>query len=228
MNQRFQDDHMDEQRSRRLVPDEAPDPVETRDPASQARPRRRSRAWLYAVPALALVVIGVVWMSLTEREREGGQSAPYAVAGTSGTREDDPEGLGRGDETPLNPSATGPSVIGDMELLTAKEKYVGRSVEIRAIPVMSTPGPRTLWVGRPMNRTLILLDRNTQAAGRLAAGQPVRVSGRLEKRPDKAAIDRAGLQEDDREALEGVDVFIRASAVTPQQRTGPADAPTRP
>ena len=36
-----------------------------------------------------------------------------------------------------------------------------------AIPVMSTPGPRTLWVGRPMNRTLVLLDRNTQGVGNL-------------------------------------------------------------
>jgi len=227
MDNRLHNEHTDEQRSRRLVPDEAPDLVETRDPASRPTPRR-SRAWLYAVPAVALFVIGAVWMFSAERGREGSQSAPYAVAGTSGSRENDPEGLGRGDEAPLNPPATGPSVIGDMELLTSKEKYVGRAVEIRAIPVMSTPGPRTLWVGRPMNRTLVLLDRNTQGVGTLPAGQPVQVSGRLEKRPDKAAIDRAGLQENDRKALEGVDVFIRASTVQRQQRTGPIDAPTRP
>ena len=53
------------------------------------------------------------------------------------------------------------------------------------------------------------------------------MSGRLEKRPDKAAIDRAGLQENNRKALEGVDMFIRASTVQPQQRTGPIDAPAR-
>jgi hypothetical protein len=92
---------------------------------------------------------------------------------------------------------------------------------------MSTPGPRTLWVGRPLNRTLVLLDRDVEGGGRIPAGQPVSVSGSLEKRPDKQAIDRAGLQEDDRKALEGVDVFIRASAVQPQQRSGPLDAPTR-
>ena len=88
----------------------------------------------------------------------------YSVAGTSGERENDPEGLGRGDDKPLNPIGEGPRVIGDMELLTAKEDYVGRAVAIPAITVMGTPGPRTLWVGRPMNRTLVLLDRNVQGA----------------------------------------------------------------
>ena len=90
---------------------------------------------------------------------------------------------------------------------------MGRAVEIPAIPVMGTPGPRTLWVGRPLNRTLVLLDRNVQRPGEVKAGEQVRVSGQLERRPDKDAIDRAGLHEDDREALEGVEVFIRASTV---------------
>ena len=103
-----------------------------------------------------------------------------------------------------------------MELLTEKGSYVGRAVEIRAIPVMSTPGPRTIWVGRPLNRTLVLLDRSVQGVGKLEAGTPVRVSGRLENRPDKEAIDRAGLHDEDRKALEGVEVFIRASSVQPQ------------
>jgi hypothetical protein len=78
---------------------------------------------------------------------------------------------------------------------------------------MSTPGPRTLWVGRPLNRTLVLLDRNVQPPREVKAGEQVRVSGQLERRPDRNSIDRAGLHEDDREALEGVDVFIRASTV---------------
>jgi hypothetical protein len=226
MDQRHHDERTDEHTSRRLVPENAPDPVETRDPDSRPTPRT-NRAWLYAAPAAVLLVLGVIWMFWAERAREGAQSAPYSVAGTSGARENDPEGLGRGDETPLNPLAEGPSVIGDAELLTAKDKYIGRAVEIPAIPVMSSPGPRTLWVGRPLNRTLVLLDRTIEGTGRMPAGQVVRVSGSLEKRPDKAAVDRAGLQEDDRKALEGVDIFIRATAVTPQQRTAPIDAPAR-
>ena len=100
---------------------------------------------------------------------------------------------------------------------------MGRAVEIAAIPVMGSPGPRTLWVGRPLNRTLVLLDRSVQPNGSFTTGEQVRVSGQLERRPDKAAIDRAGLHENDREALEGVDVFIRASTV---ERAGPA-IPTR-
>jgi hypothetical protein len=226
MDHRHHDDRADEHGSRGLVPDESPDPVETRDPASHPTPRR-GRAWLFALPAVGLVVLGVIWMFWAERAKEGAGSAPYAVTGTSGAKENDPEGLGRGDETPLNPLAEGPRVIGDMELLTAKEDYVGRAVAIRAIPVMSTPGPRTLWVGRPLNRTLVLLDRDTEARGEITPGQPVSVNGTLEKRPERADIERAGLHENDRKALEGVDVFIRAASVQPQQRTGPVDAPTR-
>ena len=227
MDHSHHDDHPPEHRSHRVAPDEAPDPVETRDPASHPTPRR-SRAWLFALPPVVLVLLGLLWMLRAEGTREGGQSGPYSVAGTSGERENDPEGLGRGDDKPLNPVGDGPRVIGDMELLTAKKDYVGRAVAIPAIPVMGTPGPRTLWVGRPMNRTLVLLDRHIQAGvGTLPAGQPVQVSGRLEKRPDKDAIDRAGLHEDDRKALEGVEVFIRATAIEPRQPTGPTDAPTR-
>ena len=212
MDDRHHDEPGHEHHSRRGVPDQAPDPVETRDPASRPTPAR-SRVWLYAVPAVAFLVIGIVWMIRTEGPREARSPAPSAVAGTSGARANDPEGLGRGDEASLNPRAEGPSVIGDMGLLTAKENYVGRAVEIPAIPVMGSPGPRTLWVGRPLNRTLVLLDRNVDRPGEVKAGEQVRVSGQLERRPDTAAIDRAGLHEDDRTALEGVDVFIRASTV---------------
>ena len=226
MDHRDHDVREDEHRSKRLVPDEAPDPVETRDPRSRPTPPR-GRAWLFALPAAALLVLGAIWMFWAERSREGGQSAPYSVAGTSGTRDNDPEGQGRGDTKPLNPVAGGPSVIGDMELLSEKKSYVGRAVEIRAIPVMSTPGPRTIWVGRPMNRTLVLLDRSVEGVGKLEAGKPVRVTGRLENRPDKEAIDRAGLHDEDRKALEGVEIFIRASSVQPQPPAGPLSAPAR-
>jgi len=226
MDQRHRDNRTDERTSRSVVPDEAPDPVETRDPASRPTPRQ-SRSWLFALPAVALLILGGIWMFWAERARQGAQSAPYSVAGTSGATENDPEGSGRGDEKPLNPVGKGPSVIGDMELLTAKKEYVGRAVELRAIPVMSKPGPRTLWVGSPMNRPLVLLDRHVAPIENVPAGGPVAVSGTLQKRPDKDAIDRAGLDENDRKALEGADVFIRAKSVRPQQRTGPIDAPAR-
>jgi hypothetical protein len=222
MDDRHHDEPGREHHSRGAVPDNAPDPVETRDPASRPTPARR-RVWLFAVPAVAFLILGIVWMARTEGRNGGAQRAPSEVTGTSGARANDPEGLGRGDESSLNPRAEGPSVIGDIGLLSAKENYVGRAVEIPAIPVMGTPGPRTLWVGRPLNRTLVLLDRNVQRQGEVKAGEQVRVSGQLERRPDKDAIDRAGLHEDDREALEGVEVFIRASTV---ERPG-SKSPTR-
>ncbi|HEX2310216.1 MAG TPA: hypothetical protein VHH91_05815 [Vicinamibacterales bacterium] len=222
MDDRHNDEPGREHHSRRAVPDNAPDPVETRDPASRPTPARR-RVWLFAVPAVAFLILGIVWMARTEGRHGGAQRAPSQVTGTSGARANDPEGLGRGDESSLNPRAEGPSVIGDLGLLSAKENYVGRAVEIPAIPVMGTPGPRTLWVGRPLNRTLVLLDRNVQRPGEVKGGEQVRVSGQLERRPDKDAIDRAGLHDDDREALEGVEVFIRASTV---ERPG-SKSPTR-
>jgi len=220
------DERRVEHTSHRGVPDSAPDPVETRDPASRPVPRR-SRAWTFALVPAAFVALLVAWMTLPDRTRDRAQAGPYVVTGTSGKLENDPEGLGRGDERPVNPVPAGPRVIGDMELLTQKEDFVGRAVEISAIPVMGAPGPRTLWVGRPLNRTLVLLDRGVEGVGRIETGQPVSVTGTLERRPDKATIDRAGLQEGDREALEGVDVFIRASAVERRQDAGPLSAPTR-
>ena len=46
-----------EQHSHRAVPENAPDPVETRDPASRPTPARR-RVWLFAVPAVAFLILG--------------------------------------------------------------------------------------------------------------------------------------------------------------------------
>jgi len=201
----------------RMVPDEAPDAVETRDPRSRPTPRR-NRVWLYAIVPAVFIAIWAVWMFRAERHRQGSPAGAYAVTGTSGARDNDPEGLGRGDEKPLNPPAASPRIIADMELLTNKDAYIGHAVEIPAVAVVETPGPRTIWIGRPLNRTLVLLDRGAPPPGDLKSGEQVRLSGRLEKRPDKAAIDRAGLHENDRKALEGVDAFIRASAVRPVTR----------
>jgi hypothetical protein len=201
----------------RTVPDEAPDAVETRDPWSRPTPRR-NRVWLYAIVPAVFIAIWAVWMFRVERQREGSPAGAHAVTGTSGARDNDPEGLGRGDEKPLNPPGTSPRIIADMELLTKKDDYIGHAVEIPAVAVIETPGPRTMWIGRPLNRTLVLLDRGAPPPGNLKSGDQVGLSGRLEKRPDKAAIDRAGLHENDRKALEGVDVFIRASAMRPLAR----------
>jgi len=197
------------------VPDEAPDAVETRDARIRPVPSTRTRAWMYAIPAALLLIIGIVWMLRVERSRPGGE-APFAVTGTSGERSNDPEGGGRGDH-PLNPVPQGPSVIGDMELLSSKSDYVGRAVELAAVPVMTVPGPRTFWVGRIANRTLVLIDRDAQGAKTVKPGEIVRMSGRLEPAPSSAELARAGLTADDREAVEGEKVIIRATRVAPQE-----------
>jgi hypothetical protein len=212
--------HDDEQRSRGLVPENAPDPVETRDPASHPTPRR-SMALLYAIPGLLLLLIGIGWMTWMERPLDG-VADPTAVTGTSGVREDDPEGRPEG-ETPLNPTGEGPSVIGDPGMLSAKGDYVGRAVELPAIAVMAKPGPRTFWVGRIGNRTLVVADAAAGTVPALGMDQIVSISGTLERASD--ALGRGGLDEEDREALEDEDVIIRATRVEVRERAGPADEP---
>jgi hypothetical protein len=220
------DQHDRDRRSISMVPDEAPDPVETRDPHARPVPTRKGRAWLYAIPAVVLLVIGLAWMVQVERSSSG-REGTREVAGTSGERANDPEGLPRGD-APLNPVASGPSVISDMELLTSKDEYVGRAVEIPAITVMSVPGPRTFWVGRLANRTLVLLDRQTQGATRVSPKQVLRVSGTLEAVPSASELARAGLTADDRDAVGGEEVIIRARRIEVQDDAGAHQATVPP
>ena len=205
------------------VPENAPDPVETRDPRTAPVPATRGRAWLYAVPAAVLLVIGLVWMVRVERVHPG-QHAPAEVTGTSGERTDDPEGGGRGDEKPLNPAAAGPTVISDMELLTSKSALVGRAVRFAAIPVVTSPGPRTFWVGRLGNQTLVLMDDKTEGAMKVVPGKAVQLSGTLEPAPSENDLANAGLEDADRKAVEGEKVIIRAKSLKTTVDPGPNQA----
>ena len=111
----------DEHRSRRLVPDEAPDPVETRDPARGRRPGAAARG---CSPSR------LRHCSFSASSGCSGPSARARAASRPRTRSQEPQAhartirraQGRGDEKPLNPVAGGPSVIGDMELLSEKKK----------------------------------------------------------------------------------------------------------
>jgi hypothetical protein len=201
------------------VAENAPDPVETRDPRNAPVPATRGRAWLYAIPAALLLVIGLVWMVRVERARPG-QNAPAEVTGTSGERANDPEGGGRGDEKPLNPAASGPSVISDMELLTSKSELVGRAVRFAAIPVVTASGPRTFWVGRLGNQTLVLMDDKVQGATNVVAGTAIQLSGTLEPAPSDRNLASAGLDDADRRAIEGEKVIIRAKSLKTSADSG--------
>jgi len=201
------------------VAEKAPDPVETRDPRNAPVPASRGRAWLYAIPAAVLLVIGLVWMVRVERAHPG-QNAPAQVTGTSAERANDPEGGGRGDEKPLNSAGSGPSVISDMELLTSKSEFVGRAVRFAAIPVVTASGPRTFWVGRLGNQTLVLMDDKVQGAKEVIPGKAVQLSGALEPAPSASDLANAGLDDADRRAIEGEQVIIRAKSLKTTVDTG--------
>ncbi len=228
MDSRGNQDPTDQRRSvTPPIAENAPDAVETRDPRTTPVPATRRRAWLYAVPPALLLILGVVWMFRAERAHPG-RDAPLEVTGTSGERRNDPEGGGRGDEHPLNPTAGGPRIISDMELLTSKSDYVGRAVEFGAIPVVTVPGPRTFWVGRIANRTLVLVDTRAQGTKKIVPGQIIRFSGQLQPTPSAAALDKAGLSADDREAVQGEKVIIRATRIESQPDAGAHQATVPP
>jgi hypothetical protein len=191
------------------------DAVETRDSATRPVPRQSSKLWMYVIPALALLVGGAVWMFITET-RGTATRAPFAAIGTSGERANgnDPEGA-RADE-PLNPVPEGPRVISDEGLLSSKDQYIGHPVRFEAIAVFSQKGPRTFWVGRLMDRALVLLDRDAGTV-QLKRGEMLSLQGRLERTSEQMA---AGLSKEDRDAVEGEDVIILASQVKPVQSAG--------
>jgi hypothetical protein len=203
-----------------FVPDDVPDPVETRDPSSEPVPRRSSRALLFALPVLALALIGLVWLVSSERRDDAELGVePVGTAGESGFRSDTGEGLPRGDDAPLNPDQQGRlAVVSSMAHLLQKDDYVGRPVEIGAIPVGDVKGPRTFEVGRLTNRTLVVVEGDAAIVPSLGRGDLVRLSGRLESAEDTTPP--AGLNADDREALDGADVFIRATLVERQDDAG--------
>jgi hypothetical protein len=214
-----------------IVPDDVPDPVETRDPASQAVPRTVGRAWLFALPIFALALIGLIWLFGSERGRDGQRAGD--TVGTTGVTAPEagwpggpsPDGPPRGDEAPLNPGvhAGVPPVITSLGHLVQKEDYVGQPVEIRAIPVGDVKGPRTFEVGRLGNRTLVVVDGDAAIVPSLERGQIVQLSGRLESAEDVEPP--ANLSDEDRRALDGAGVFIRATAVSvPEQDAGGRDA----
>ena len=199
-----------------VLPEEVPDPVETRDPASQPVPRRPGQAYLFAIPVLVLALIGLIWFLVSERRPATEEVGPIGTTGAAPAGEGAAatEGLPRGDEAPLYAGDPQVPVVSSMAHLLRKQDYVGRPVEIAAIPVNSVKGPRTFEVGRLTNRTRVVVDGDAGLVQGLEPGQVVRLSGQLAAADD--AQPPAGLTDDERQALSGEDVFIRATLVQPQ------------
>lgn len=181
------------------------DAVEPRDPHVRAVPRDRSKALWYALPAVLLVVLGIGWMLWSEM---GATRGPDRDAiGTSGER-------GAAGDTVLNPRPAGPPVISNMELLADAESYVGRTARFASVPVSTKHGDRTFSVGRIGSRAVVLADPAADISG-LSTGDPVSLEGTIERAPSSEELGRMGLAQDDREALEEADVYIRATRVEP-------------
>ena len=185
------------------------DAVEPRDPDHRPVPRRTSKALLYAIPAVLFVVIGLGWMLSSEMDR-GDRPDPDHVMGTSGERVDDPE---EGERTQVLNPPPGPAVVSDLSLLSGEGEYAGRAARFSAVPVAGKNGDRTFWVGRLGNRALVLLDR--QVEGGVQEGQVISLAGRIERTPSAGQLDQLGLSEQDRDALEGEAVYIRATEIQP-------------
>jgi hypothetical protein len=188
-----------DQRQRDAIPPGA-DAVEPRDGTDQPVPRRSWKAWLFAIPIVLFVALGIGWMFYTEPILGGGYPADEA-RGTSGEV--------------LNPPPEGPAVISDLNLLSNGEDFAGRTARFSAVPVTGKNGDRTFWVGRIGNRTLVLLDRNVASTDAIREGEPIGLAGRIERTPSSEQLDRLGLSENDREAFDGEDVYIRATEIEP-------------
>jgi hypothetical protein len=178
---------------------------------------------LFLVPGIVLILIGLFWMARSER-RPSDTVPPRDVTGTSGG-ESEPGRAGdaAGATQPLNPAGEGPQVIGDLSLVGADDAYVGREVELAAVPVSSVEGARTFTVGRIGNRTLVLLDK--ARPGDVVSGSHVRISGRIEKPPTGDRLAAAGLDEKDRKAVQDEKVIIHATRVERAHEATPTEHP---
>ena len=188
------------------------DPVEPRDPAARAVPRRSSTALLFAIPAVLIVVLGVGWMLLTERDAaEDDDAATTAVEGTSGGNTAADAG------TPEDASEVTPPATSDLQILANPEQYAGRTVRFTAVPVVSPGGERTFWAGRPGSRTLVLLDPAMPQRDEVMPGQRVDLAGTIERTPSAAELRKLNLSDEDREALQEAGVFLRATEMEVQK-----------
>ena len=188
------------------------DSVEPRDPATTPVPGRPWRALLYAIPAVLLVALGIGWM-LVKEPVLGGPADSQQVRGTTGERDSGHDPEGERESNVLNPGPEGPAVISSVEQLTGAEEYAGRPARFAAIVVNAKNGDRTFWVGRLGSRRLVLVDRNVANADAVQTGKAITLEGRIERKPSPDQLDRLGLSEKDRDALEDEDVYIRATRI---------------
>jgi hypothetical protein len=198
-----------------------PDPVETRDASSRPVPRRWRTIWLFLLPGIVLIVMGIFWMAGSEGKKSEPAATP-GVTGTSGGEPREPTDANPPSE-PLNPPDSTPQVIGDLSLLGGGDEYVGRPVELSAVAVARVHGSRTFTVGPIGQHTLVLMDDGQPGA--IKPGQFVRISGRIEKPPSGERLAAAGLDDEDRKALEDEKIIIRATRVEPAPEAKPTPRP---
>jgi len=184
------------------------DPVEPRDPAARAVPRKPTTALLFAIPAVLIVLLGLGWMLFMERDPA--DETTTAVEGTSGKNAGAAATTGAGAE----PRPATPPVSSDLQILANPEQYAGRAARLSAVPVISTSGERTFSVGKPGSSTLVLLDPSIQEPVGVMPGQRVDLAGTIERAPSGEQLRKLNLSEEDREAVEGAGVYLRATEVS--------------
>ena len=184
------------------------DHVEPRDPAARAVPRKPSTALLFAIPAVLIVLLGLGWMFLAERDTRDETMTP--VEGTTG------ETAGAGAAAATEPQATTPPASSDLQMLANPEQYAGRTARFSAVPVTGVHGERSFSVGKPGSSTLVLLDPSVEHPEGVMPGQRVDLAGTFERAPSGEELQKLNLGKEDRDAVEEAEVYLRATEVAVQ------------
>lgn len=140
--------------------------------------------WLWALLAVAAVAGFMFWLSV-QAEQAG---TVAAVEGDTAAAQAGAAGSGN-EAAELSAIAATP------------DAFAGRTLQVNAVPVAATVGPRAFWGDVPgQNPFLVILGPNVQA-GQVAAGQAFTVVGTVR------AVDEAALNE-----------WVQSGAISEAQR----------
>jgi hypothetical protein len=170
--------------------------------------RRRTAGWIPV--AVALVAVGLFLGWLATQEPEG--TVAVAEPGDRPTMGDEDATADAGPVTVIQPGV----------LVQQSEQYVGQTVELQSVSVISPLGPHLFWIELPGGSPFLVKVSDTQIErGALTpqAGRNVHVVGQVREKTDAvldAWVERGVLQsEDHRMQAEYGTAYIEARRIQP-------------